>query len=277
MTPPDRPLLIGATASDPKRSIFIWNAIRKYFAEAGLAVDYALYSTYDALCRHLLAGQVDVAWNAPMAHAQSLMLSGGACRTLAIRDTDQDVHTIVIARADSGIEGVDDLRGRRLGLGVEISSELWLLPVAQLAEEGFEVGRDCTLTEFDPVQYPNLQSWVDDAMIFEAVIEGRADAGAIFEPWLAPLMRRHGVADHELTEVWRTRPYSHCAFTSRPGLDDVTCSRFVELLVAMDPAEPEIAEMMRMEHLTRWVPATDSGWGDLIEAVDGARLLGTTF
>lgn len=277
MSDHDRPLLIGATAADPKRAVLIWNAIRAYFDDSGLPVEYALYSTYDALCQHLLAGHVDIAWNAPMAHAQSLMLGEGRCRTLAMRDTDERVTTILIARSDAGIGGLDDLRGRRLAMGLDVSSELWLIPAAQLSERGFDVGRDCELVALEPTRYPNLQSWIDDPSIFAAVVDGEADAGVIFEPWLAPLMRRHELTADDITEVWRTRPYSHCAFTARPDLDDERSARFVELLLAMDPAEPEIAEMMRMEHLTKWVSADDSGWSDLIGAIDAAGLRGRIF
>lgn len=277
MTGRDRPLLIGATASDPKRAVLIWNAIRKYFNEAGLEVEYALYSTYDVLCRHLLEGQVDIAWNAPMAHAQVLMQGGGSCRTLAMRDTDQDVQTVMVARTDSGIGNLEDLRGQRLALGVDTSSELYLLPVAQLADDGFDVESDCTLVELEPTQYPNLQSWVDDQAIFAAIVDGRTDAGVIFEPWLPSLLRRHELSEAEITEVWRTRPYNHCAFTAAPGLDDTTSAQFVELLLAMDPDDPEIAEMMRMEHLTKWVRAADDGWTDLMGAIDEAGLKGQVF
>ena len=273
----DRALLIGATASDPRSSVPIWNAIRKYLTEAGFPVEYALYSTYDAMCAGLLDGQVDIAWNAPMAHAQSLIQSNGECRTLAMRDTDNDRHTFIVTLTESGITDLDGLRGCRLALGMDTSSELWLLPVAQLAEAGFDVRTDCTLVELEPTQYDNLQSWVDDAAIFAAVADGRADAGAIFEPWLPALIRRAGMTDDDITEVWRTRPYSHCAFTARPGLDDDTCSRFVDLLVAMDPADPDIAEMMRMEQLTKWVRAEDTGWQDLIDAINGAGLAGKLF
>jgi len=41
-----------------------------------LSIEYALFSTYDGLCRALLDGAVDIGWNAPMAHAQSLLVSG---------------------------------------------------------------------------------------------------------------------------------------------------------------------------------------------------------
>ena len=269
--------MIGATAADPKRAVFIWNAIRKYFNEAGLETEYALYSTYDALCASVLDGHVDIAWNAPMAHAQLLLRSPGTCRTLAMRDTDEDVHSLVVARADAAIADLDDLRGRRLAMGVDISSELFLLPTAQLAADGFDVRSDCELVELEPTEYSNLQSWVDDRTIFGAVMDGRADAGVIFEPWLGYLLRRHELAADDIVEVWRTRPYCHCAFTSGPSLSDEDSERFVALLVAMDPEDPDIAEMMRMEHLTKWVRAADDGWDDLMNAVEKADLVGKIF
>ncbi len=271
-----RSLLIGATAADTKRAVLIWNAIRKYFHEAGLPVEYALYSTYDALCEHLLAGHVDIAWNAPMAHAQSL-LAGAGCRTLAMRDTDEDVHTLLVTRSDSGIDSLADVAGRRVALGLQTSSELWLIPVAQMAEDGVDPRTACELVELPSRTYPNLQEWVDDPTIFDAVLDGTADAGVIFEPWLPALSRKRGLDPDAIRVVWRSRPYSHCAFTSRPGLGSTTCDRFVELLLAMDPEDDEIAEMMRMEHLSTWVVAADDGWRDLMDSIEAAGLTGRTF
>ena len=45
----------------------------------------------------------------------------------------------------------------------------------------------------------------------------------------------------------------------------------------MDPEDPDIAEMIRMEHLTKWVRATDDGWTDLMNAVEKADLVGKIF
>ena len=90
-------------------------------------------------------------------------------------------------------------------------------------------------------------------------------------------MRRHELAPDDIVEVLRTRPDCYCAYTSGPSLSDADSERFVELLVAMDPEDPDIAEMMRMEHLTKWVRATDDGWGDLMGAVRNADLVGKIF
>lgn len=274
---PPRPLLVGATASDPAHSVEIWNAIRRWFVDHGLAFEYVLYATYDGLCGALLRGEVDIAWNAPMAHAQALLVSEGACRTLAMRDTDHNVRSLIVARSDSGIVGPVDLAGRRVALGVATSSELRLVPVHELRAQGIDLETQCELVDLEPRTYSNGARWVDDRLLFDALLAGTVDAVALFEPWLAPLSTRRGVEPGAIVVVWASEPYNHCAFTARPGLSDDTATRFVELLVAMDPAEPAVAEMMRLEHLTRWLPAQTAGWAALMDAIDGAGLRGATF
>ena len=53
----DRPLLIGAEATNP-RSITIWSAIRDYFIANDFPMEYALYSTYEAMDSALLRGDL---------------------------------------------------------------------------------------------------------------------------------------------------------------------------------------------------------------------------
>jgi phosphonate transport system substrate-binding protein len=273
----ERPLLIGATAADPANVVTIWNALRRWFAAQGMPVEYALFSTYDALCAALLNGHVDVAWNAPMAHAQSLLASGGACRTLAMRDTDQDVASVIIALRESGITKVDDLRGRTIAVGVPTSTELRLIPAHQLRAEGFDLDDDCRHAAIEPRAYSNGVRWIDDFLIFDAVKDGRADAGIIFEPLLAHLIRKRGLPPEDVTVVWRSEPFCHCAFTARPDLAEADAARFVDLLTRMNPADTSITEMMRLEHVSRWLPADAQGWSGLMDAIRGADLEGTTF
>lgn len=272
-----RRVLVGATAADTANAVLIWNAIRRWFVEHGMPIEYALYSTYDAMGEALLSGELDIAWNAPMAHVQCLARSGGRCRTLAMRDTDADNHTLVVARADSGIDSIDDLRGARLALGVASSSELFLIPVSQLREDGLDPITECEAVELEPREYPDLKRWVDDLTIFDSIVDGVADAGAIFEPWLSHLIRKRGLEPHDIVEVWRSRPFCHCAFTAGPDLEPEIADRFVETLLSMDPDDPNVADMMRREHLTRWVAADDSGWSDLTSAVEQAGLVGEVF
>lgn len=273
----NKPLRVGATAADADNSIFIWNAFRRWFVEHDLPLEYALYSTYDAMGAALLEGELDIAWNAPMAHVQCLLRSEGECQTLAMRDTDAAQHTLIIARAEAGITDVESLAGKRLALGVEISSELNLIPVSQLQEAGFDPLTRCDMVELEPRQYSDLKQWVDEAVIFDALMAGEADAGAIFEPWLPHLLRQGRLVADDIVEVWRSRPFDHCAFTARPGLSVETSEEFVAVLLSMDPDELYVADMMKREHLKSWVAADNAGWADLITAVENAGLVGKTF
>lgn len=272
----NRPLLVGAEATAPS-SITIWSAIRNYFNANALPMDYALFSTYDAMGQALLRGEIDIAWNAPMAHAQALIQSDGACRTLAMRDVDNDVRTLIIVPAASDIASLDDLRGRGIALGLPISSELRLIPVRQLRDAGLDIERDCNIIDLEPREYPGGKRWIDDRMIYHAVMTGQADAGVIFEPYLGALLKHDKRSLEDVRIVWHSDAYCHCAFTARPGLPRETAARFVELLIAMQPDTDELREMMQLERLQQWLPAQDDRWDTLVAAIRDADLVGATF
>lgn len=272
----NRPLLLGAQAIEPG-SITIWGTVRRYFIANGVPMDYALFSTYEALDRALLDGAIDVAWNAPLAQAQTLIQSGGACRALAMRDTDRDVSTVMLVRASSAMKEIADLRGKRLALGQSDSSELSLIPRYQLRQDGLDVARECTVVELESKAHPGEIHQVSLRTIIAALEDGVVDAATLFEPQFKDLVDRGRLDGAAYRTIWRSRPYSHCGFAARPGLPDEVSQRFVQLLTSMDYGSPDIKEMMDLEHLRAWVPAHESGWQDLVAEVKQANLQGESW
>jgi phosphonate transport system substrate-binding protein len=67
-------LRIGSVAYDPK-VVTIWEGFKSYFEKRGVEIDYVLYSNYDAQVDANLAGEVDVAWNSPLAWVKSQLLT----------------------------------------------------------------------------------------------------------------------------------------------------------------------------------------------------------
>jgi hypothetical protein len=76
------PILIGAVAYD-QRVVPIWEGMRDYFRDAGVPIDYVLFSHYDRQVEALLTGQIDVGWNTNLAWVKVVRRTGGACRALA--------------------------------------------------------------------------------------------------------------------------------------------------------------------------------------------------
>jgi phosphonate transport system substrate-binding protein len=272
----DRPLLVGAQAVEPN-GVTIWGTVRQYFISRGVPMDYALFSTYEALDRSLMDGAIDIAWNAPLAQAQTLIQSGGACRALAMRDTDRNVTTVMLVRADSAIQVPADLRGKRLALGEPDSSELSILPRYQLRQDGLDIAAECEVVQLEAKEYKGGLRHMDLRTIIAALEDGKVDAATLFEPQYQQLVERGRLDGTAYRTVWRSRPYSHCGFAARPGLPEETGRRFVELLASMDYNSPDIKEMMDLEHLRAWVPADESGWQDLVAGVKDAHREGAAW
>jgi ABC-type phosphate/phosphonate transport system substrate-binding protein len=157
-------LKIGAVAYAPK-VVTIWEGIREYLRERGLRTEYVLYSSYPALVEALVAGHIDIAWSIPLAYLQAKARLGGQCLVLGMRDTDVGFTTVFIARADSPIHSLSDLKGKRFALASRDPSHAAILPVHILREAGLDREHDLNLVRFDidigntAIREPASKTW----------------------------------------------------------------------------------------------------------------------
>ena len=147
-----RGVLLGAVAYDPK-VVTIWDGFRAWLRGAGdLDFDYVLYSNYERQAADLVAGRIDVAWNSPLAWVRARRLAaarGVALRPVTMRDTDRDLRSVVVVRADSPVQSLAGLRGRVVAAGAVDSPQATLLPLALLRSAGLRPGADVRVRRFD--------------------------------------------------------------------------------------------------------------------------------
>ena len=268
----EQTIWIGAVAYDPK-VVTIWEGMRRYLRdEAHLPVEIVLFQSYGAQVEALLAPsselapRIDIAWNTNLAYLQSIEWSGGRCKPLAMRDTDLGWTTKIIALNGGPIRTLDDLRGRVLALGSRDSGHAAILPVHFLADLGLTEGRDYRTLRFDTDLGKHGDTGTSEIDVLRAVLEGKADAGAIGSPVWSGVHAQALVPEGSLTEIWMSPPYSHCMFTARPGLDDDIGRRFAEALSKMSFDDPRHRPVLEAEGLKRWLSADVSGYGSLREA-----------
>jgi ABC-type phosphate/phosphonate transport system substrate-binding protein len=266
----DKPILVGAVAYDA-RVVPIWEGMRDYFREVGPPIDYVLYSNYDRQVQALLARQIDIAWNTNLAWVKVHRRSGGACRVLAMRDVDVEFTTVVIARTDSGVRSLSDLRGKRLALGSADSAQAAILPIHYLQQGEVEPERDCTLLRFDLDVGKHGDTGTSELEVLRALGEGRADAGAMgYSTWLRQVAQGR-VDAGRLQPIWTSPGYCHCNFTALPDFPEDLGQRWTNSLLGMDYDNPRWRELMDLEGLKRWVraePAILEGYRVLFEAVE---------
>jgi phosphonate transport system substrate-binding protein len=267
-----RTIWVGAVAYDPK-VVTIWEGMRRYFCEeARLEVEVVLFQSYETQVRALLAPpgdptpRIDVAWNTNLAYLQADAWSGHRCRPIAMRDSDIGWMTKIVAVNGGPVAALADLRNRTLALGSRDSGHAAILPVHFLEREGLLEGRQYHTLRFNSDVGKHGDTGTSEAEVVRAVLDGRADAGAIGSPFWNRVRSEHLVPESALTEVWTSPPYNHCMFTARPDLDASLEERFAQALYGMSYDKPSHRAVLDAEGLRRWEAPHLDGYDSLREA-----------
>jgi phosphonate transport system substrate-binding protein len=266
----DKPILVGAVAYH-SRVVPIWESMRDYFREVGPAIDYVLFSNYDRQVEALLARQIDIAWSTNLAWVKVHRRTKGACRALAMRDVDVGFRTLFVCRAESGIQSLADVGGKRLALGSADSAQAAILPIHYLQQAGIEPGRDCTLLRFDIDVGKHGDTSTSEGEVLRALREGQADAGALGETTWAHQVAAGQVDTSLIRPVWASPGYCHCNFTVLADFPEDLGRRWTEALLGMRADHPRWRELMELEGVKRWVRADAAilqGYQVLFEAVE---------
>jgi phosphonate transport system substrate-binding protein len=266
----NRTIWVGAVAYDPK-VVSIWEGMRRYFhEEAHLPVEVVLFQSYETQVSALLAEpgapNIDIAWNTNLAYLQADAWSAHRCRPIAMRDTDVGWTTKIVAVSGGPVDGLEDVRNRTLALGSRDSGHAAILPVHFLETEKLIEGRDYRTLRFNSDLGKHGDTGTSEVEVVRAVLDGRAEAGAIGSPFWNTVRAQRLVPEGALTEIWTSPPYNHCMFTARPDLDLALERRFAEALFAMSYDNPTHRTVLEAEGLRRWVAPQLDGYQALRNA-----------
>ncbi len=265
-----KPILVGAVAYGPQ-VVPIWDGMRDYFREVGPEIDYLLFSHYDRQVQALLDRQIDIAWNTNLAWVKVHRATGGACRALAMRDVDVRFTTVVVARADSGIQTLADLRGKRFALGSADSAQAAILPRHYLQQSGVQPETDCTILRYDLDVGKHGDTGTSELEVLRALRDGQADAGALGESTWNRQVVSGRIDTRQIRPIWTSSGYCHCNFTVLADFAHDRAEQWTEALLRMSYEDPRWRSLMDQEGLKRWVRADEAileGYRVLFEAVE---------
>src|SRR3984957_12845592 len=267
------PVLLGAVAYDPK-VVTIWDGFRSWLrGPGGVDFDYVLYSNYERQVLDLVEGRVDVAWNSPLAWVRARRLAaarGLSLTPVTMRDTDCDLRSVVVVRADSPAASLADLAGRAVATGAVDSPQATLLPLSLLRSAGLSPGGDVQVRRFDVgagLHGDHIGGEREAGRAFFAADPAeQVDAGCMIDSNLL-LFGREGVLPVGAVRVLAQTPmYDHCTMTAGPSADAAAVARFGELLLGMDYADASLRPLLDLEGLKEWRPPRLSGYDQLERA-----------
>lgn len=267
------PLMMGAVAYAPK-VVTIWEGFKEYFRRHGFEFDYILYSNYERQVEAQFDGSIALAWNSPLAWVRAERMArarGHSLQTVAMRDSDCDLTSVLVTRADAPIATLAELAGKTVGFGAIDSPQARLIPLDHLRRNGLLAGRDFTARRFDVLggKHGDHIGGERDAAL--ALMAGEIDAA-----WMIDgnhmAFSREGVLPAGASRILaRTEAFDHCNFTVSPGAPSAAIGRFTELLLAMRWDDPAVRPLLELEGLKAWLPGRSSGYDALVRAVDDER------
>jgi len=269
MTTLDTTLVLGAVAYDAK-VVPIWEGFKAFFEARGLPFDFVLYSNYERQVEAHLRGDIDVAWNSPLAWIEAdraARARGRRAEAIAMRDTDRDLTSVVLVRADGPLRELADLRGKRIAVGAADSPQATLIPLVALAEAGVEG----TVLRHDVLVGKHGDHVGGERDAVKALLAGTADAACVIDGNRLAFVREGLLPVNAVRVVLQTAPYDHCNFTVLGGGGHdkhASLAKFRELLLAMSYDDPALRPLLDMEGLRQWLPGRTSGYALLERAVD---------
>jgi len=262
-------LRIGAVGYAPY-VVTIFEALKRHSRHEGIALDWVLYSNYDALVTAFVIGEVDLAWNGPLAYVKIRRALAEPCRVVAMRDIDVGFTTQFITQRQSSMQQMADLRGKRFAFGRRSSVQAGLLAYHYLKEAGLVPDQDLVYT-FHEERAPTDRG--DEAVVIDLVASGEYDAGAISGNTIATLRAQGRFPDDRLRIFWQSQGYSHCCFTAQSRIDDALAQKITAAFLSMRYDDPEHREVLELEHCKAFVPGTTEGFDTLEKAAEAEGLI----
>ncbi|HYD81259.1 MAG TPA: phosphate/phosphite/phosphonate ABC transporter substrate-binding protein [Paucimonas sp.] len=185
--------------------------------ELGVKVDLVSGKDYDDTIRLLKTGQADIAGTGAFGYVGAHDEFGAKLIVRYVEDGGESYRAVIIARADSNIEGVKDLRGKRFAFTDPKSTSGYLMPLLALQQHGLDV-KDLGRVEFVKKQ-PNSAI---------AVYTRQVDAGAIADN---QLNEKYGVKLDELKIIWKSPPIPHGVWMARPSMPDDEVRRIARAIL----------------------------------------------
>src|SRR5262245_42593035 len=263
-------LILGAVAYDPK-VVTIWAGFKAWFNKNGLAFDYVLYSNYERQVEAHLAGHFHVAWNSPLAWVRAERLArahGKRAEAIAMRDTDQNLTSVIVIRANAAIQSIADLKGKKVGVGAIDSPQATLIPLSHMRANGVLPFIDCEVRRHDLLAGKHGDHIGGEREAARALIAGAVDAACMIDANHL-LFINEGTLPAGATRVLaQTAPYDHCNFTVLDDAPPEQVNRFRELLLGMSYEDAGVRRLLDLEGLKKWMPGRVSGYRALEQAVE---------
>ncbi|MBM3276199.1 MAG: putative selenate ABC transporter substrate-binding protein, partial [Candidatus Sericytochromatia bacterium] len=229
--------------------------------QTGAKIQLTVPTNYAAVVEALVAGKLDLAYLGGFTYVQARKRAGVI--PLVQRTIDADFHSLFITQPSSGIETLQDLKGKTFAFGDVNSTSGRLMPTYFLHANGLP-----PLSTFKSFIF----SGGHDATAL-AVANGKVDAGALDETWYRKLLDKGIITEKQVRVFWTTPGFPDYVWVAAKNLPPQTAAKLKDAYLRLDPAQPDDKVLLDLLRADKFVTVEDKKYDRLRDAAYKEGLL----
>ena len=236
--------------------------------QLGMEIQPFVAADYTGVVEALRVNKLDVAFLTPASYVLAKNEANVKVVLKSERKGIASYYAAIITRADSGIQRLEDLRGKTFAFGDALSTTGNIFPRKMFKERGIDPVRD-----FKQILY----SGGHDATVL-AVLNGKVDAGATYAnspdgddtAWMRYLKNPEDV--NKIRAIAFSEPIPADNLVINGNLDEAVAKKVEEIFLQLS-GDPKGKQMMRdLYQIDGFVPASDRDYDSVRQAFDIAGI-----
>jgi phosphonate transport system substrate-binding protein len=229
----------------------------------GVKVEFTPVGDYPAAVESLVNKKVDLVWFGGFTFVQASIRSGGKIIPLAQREEDTKFQSVFIAKTDSGIKTLADLKGKQISFGSQSSTSGHLMPRSFLLQANIDPDKD-----FKRVAY----SGAHDATI-ASVVSGKVEAAALDITVWRKFVSENKVDTKAVDVFFSTPTYYNYNWSVHADMPADMRAKVQKALLDLSSDTPEGKEILQLNRATRYIATTPENYKGIEAAAKSAGLL----
>ncbi|MDB6452717.1 phosphonate ABC transporter substrate-binding protein [Falsirhodobacter sp. 20TX0035] len=239
----------------------------------GVPVKVFTPADYDGVIQGLLGGTIDMAWLGASGYAKIYLTDPEAVTPVLVKqnlDGSIGYYSIGIARKDSGITSIEDMKGKVMGFGDPNSTSGYLIPNVELSQAGIDMtpgkyfsdvrftgGHEQTIVAVTNGDIDGGVTWADGLGNWEdgynsGALRKAADAGL--------------VDMNDLVQIWKSKEIPEGPMVVRNALPQDVKDKVIQLTADLWEDDPECAYGVAAGDAKDFIPVTHQQYESIVEA-----------
>ena len=265
---------IGFLPAESAADVYARNACLSHYAEKALGVPAPMYyfAEYSGLMESALGGNLDYAWFGASSYAGVYLDNPDAMVPVLTRmqpTGDMGYYSIMISRTDSGIDGLDDTKGKRIGFPSPNSTSGYLIPSIELPK-----ALNSTLED----HFSSIEFAGDHQLALQGVISGDYDVAHVWvsgvgewsEGYTSGALRKAvdkgSVNMDDIQQIWSSKLIPNGPLTVRKGMSDDAKKAVVSMMQWIHENDPKCSENIASGVVREWVEVDHSFYDSIVKA-----------